>query len=459
MAFIPIDNRDDLRIGLYIKIEGSWFSHPFSTNTFKIKAAKDLATIRGLTKVRLLYDLERSDPKPSEKHSEEAPKTDLKKKPEEEAGNVSAESPPDLTTKQPTAAQPKPEETPETRREAFSARRKQLKKTDQAYQAVLQQSKLMFRELRTGHSKAIARASGMVESLGKVVGDPTSSMALMNLMSLSEDVEDFFMHSLNVCALSMMLAQAFTQDDEDIQDIGMGALFHDLGLLEAERKNNSPKAYRTTPDSRTLRKHPHNGRKVAEKFFGISTHSLDIIDFHHERLDGSGYPSGLLEQQIGLFSKIVMVVDEYDELCNQPDITKSLTPYEALCYLYAKRRGPLWDDAVVALVQMLSVYPPGSLIELSDGRLGVVSSINPQSRMAPWVMLYSTDIPREEARIIDLSQEDGLSIIKSFQPKEVSYAIREYLNPRRIISYFPSQTEQHSAPTPESILSAQSTNA
>ena len=447
MAFIPIDNRNDLRIGLYIKIKGSWFSHPFSKNTFKIKLEKDLTTLRGLTKVNLFYDPDRSDPIPSDESTGDNTPTSQGEKCTDTDKDICLESLDSSDEKLIPTAVVRVEETSETKREAFTARRKQLKKTDQAYQAVLQQSKAMFRELRTGHSKAIARASDMVESLSKVVGDPTSSMALMNLMGASEDVEDFFMHSLNVCALSMMLAQEFTQNNEDLEHIGMGALFHDLGLVESERKDSTPKAYRTSLDSKYLRKHPQEGKKMAERFFGISNDCLEIIAHHHERLDGSGYPSGLMSDEIGLCSKIVMVVDEYDELCNHPDVTKSLTPYEALCYLYAKRRGPLWDKAVVALVQMLSVYPPGSLVELSDGALGIVSSINPQSRMAPWVMLYSSELPREEARIIDLSQEDNLSIIQSFQPKDVPYAIREYLNPRHIISYFPSQADSTSSAT------------
>lgn len=449
MAFLPLNHPDDLRIGLYIKIEGSWFSHPFSTNTFKIKLDKDIETLRRLTKVRLLYEPDRSDPISSEEFPGKDVTPSLEPITEEE--NVT------LDSNQETIAHYREKETAERRRETHTARRKQLRKTDQAYQAVLQQSKLMFRELRTGHSKAMGRASDMVTSLGKIIGDPTSSMALMNLMSAPDDVDDFFMHSLNVCALSMMLGQAFTQEDEELTAIGMGALFHDLGLLEFERTNSGPKSYRSTPDSKVLRTHPQNGRTLTERFRGMSTDSLDIIDQHHERLDGSGYPSGLHEAEIGFFSKIVMVVDEYDELCNHPDISKCLTPYEALCYLYANRRGPLWDKAIVALVQMLTVYPPGSLVELSDETIGVVSSINPQTRMAPWVMLYSSEIPREEALIIDLSQESNLSIIKSFQPKEIPYAMREYLNPRRIISYFPSESEQPNTLPSQVLHSTQST--
>ncbi|MCA9471405.1 MAG: DUF3391 domain-containing protein [Nitrospirales bacterium] len=456
MAFIPIESPQDLRLGLYIKIQGSWFSHPFSKNAFKIKLQKDLETLQGLTKVRLLYDPDRSDPQTEhESVSEEA--TPYPRVNSASEVRISNDRESMALGQQPPPAHVTVYETPESRREAFLVRRKILRKTDQAYQAVLQQSKLMFQELRTGHSKAIVRASGMIESLNKIVSDPNSSMALMNLMSSPEEVEDFFMHSLNVCTLSMMLAQSFTDDAEDTQTIGIGALFHDIGLLEYERKTRDVKSYRTTLDSKTLREHPEEGNTIAEKFFGTASGCTHIIAHHHERLDGSGYPAGLRGEDIDFFTKIVMVVDEYDELCNHPDICKSLTPYEALCYLYGKRRGPLWDDAVVALVQMLSVYPPGSLVELSDSSLGVVSSINPQTRMAPWVMLYSQDIPREEACIIDLSQEENLAIARSLQPKDVPHNIRDYLNPRRIISYFPSQADEGQNTTlPERLYSAYS---
>ena len=67
--------------------------------------------------------------------------------------------------------------------------------------------------------------------------------------------------------------------------------------------------------------------------------SLDIVYQHHERLNGSGYPLGVRESSINFYAKIVMVADEYDELCNNPDPAKCLTPAEALSFLYAKQRG------------------------------------------------------------------------------------------------------------------------
>ena len=441
MAFLPLQQIDDLKIGLFIKLEGSWFSHPFPTNKFKIKGQKDLTILKGLKKVNILYDPEQSDSVAQEEAVEEsdAPRA---------VGAIPVVPIP--SEQETTLATPHEWLRDQERREAFEARRQQLRTAEQSYQEVLKQSKVMFQELRVGHTRALGKTTQMISSLGKIINDPGTSMALMNLMGSVEQGEDFFMHSLNVCTLSMMVGQEFKLGEDQLEWLGMGALFHDLGLLEYERGQKRFATSLSQSKVQSRKQHPEVGKDLAERLLGGANPSLEIIVQHHERLDGSGYPMGLTTTEIGLLSKIVAVVDEYDDLCNSPENTQSFTPYEALSYLYAKKRGVLWENAIVALVHMLSVYPPGSIVELSDGSYGVVSSINPHARMQPLVMLYAPDISREQALIIDLSKEQDLAITQNLRPKEVSKEIRDYLNPRRIISYFPSQPEPQPALLAES---------
>ena len=131
-----------------------------------------------------------------------------------------------------------------------------------------------------------------------------------------------------------------------------------------------------------------------------------------------------------------MVADAYDELCNNPQSEKSLTPYEAISRIYAKRQDEFWEKAVLALIQNLGVYPPSSIVEMSDGVFGMVTRINLLDRMRPTVMLYNADIPREEAIIVDLQQEPSVTIKLSLRPRDVPREIWKYLNPRGMISYF-----------------------
>ena len=393
--------------------------------------------LRTLSKVTILYDPELSDcviqdEPPPEKNSSPShePRAGTSRELEKEPLNPVVS---EILTE-------------EERQASFKVRLKQLRRAEQNYEASLKQSRIMFQELRNGRTRAIGRATTMISSLGKLIRDTDTSMALMNLMASADKEQDVFMHSLNVCTLSMMLGQAFELDEDQLECLGMGAMFHDLGLWESERMPNGSTTGISPKPHLSLKQHPTLGKSMANRVFGISHPCLEIIEQHHERLDGSGYPKGLTTKDLSLLSKLVMVVDEYDELCNLQDVSRRMTPYEALSFLYAKRREVQWEEAIVALIRMLTVYPPGSIVELSDGSFGVVSSINPHERMKPRVMLYAPDIPREHALILDLSQESHLSIVKNLRPGDVSKGIRDYLNPRRIISYFPSHPSQATAP-------------
>ncbi len=119
---------------------------------------------------------------------------------------------------------------------------------------------------------------------------------------------------------------------------------------------------------------------------------------------GRGTPKGLKGDAIHQFAQILMVVDAYDDLCNNLDLEKCLTPFEALSSLYTKRNSEFRGDVVSTLIRNLGVYPPSSIVELSDESIGVVTTTNPEDSLRPLVMLYAPEIPREEAIILDLAQ-------------------------------------------------------
>ena len=142
-----------------------------------------------------------------------------------------------------------------------------------------------------------------------------------------------------------------------LKTLGIVALFHDIGELEGGGRFIKKESKMNKHEQQVLRNHPKNGRKMIEGF-GFPKPSLEIITQHHERLNGTGFPEGLKEDSIHLLSKIVMVADAYDELCNNPQVEKSLTPYEAISRIYAKRQDEFWEEAVLSLIQNLGVYPP-----------------------------------------------------------------------------------------------------
>lgn len=423
MAFHPA-TREDFRIGLYIKLVGNWFAHPFSKSSFKIKDEKDLATLLALRNYKILYDPERSDPLPSSEMENDSC--------EDVHTSLDPSSPPIEENHQreisPYINSPK-------KLQASQVRLEKLKEAEKEYQEVLKQNKESMLEVKAGYGKGIRKAENLVNTLGEILDQNGALVSLMNFIGNQETGDDFNYHSLNVCMLSMVLGQGLDLPQDDIKTLGIGALFHDIGELEGGGRFIQKESKMNKHEQQVLRKHPKNGRKMIEGF-GFPKPILEVISQHHERLNGIGYPEGLKEDSIHLLSKIVMVADAYDELCNNPQSEKSLTPYEAISRIYAKRQDEFWEEAVLALIQNLGVYPPSSIVEMSDGAFGMVTSINLLDHMRPTVMLYNSDIPREEAIIVDLQQEPSVTIKLSLRSRDVPRKIWEYLNPRGMISYF-----------------------
>lgn len=415
-------NATDLRVGLYVKLAGSWFEHPFPTNTFKIKTDKELDIIRSLRNVKIMFDPDRSDPPPQTPGLD----TNLQQPltlplPAEEIDDSEAE---ELATER------------EQRLAMSKQRRQRLVEVEQSYQLVLDENKLLMREVSCGYVKGMRKAEKLMTALTDILGNDGSLVALMNLMGNHEVGDAFYYHSLNTAILSMVVARDLELPQTDIHMMGLAALFHDIGQTSDEGNIQAKGADFSEKYRQSLRRHPHLGKRMLEKGFSFPKPSLEAIFQHHERLNGTGYPQGLRNEAIHVFAKIIMVADAYDDLCNNIDAAKSITPYEAMRHLYTLRGSEYWEDAIVSLIRCLGVYPPSSLVELTDGSIGIVSTINLQDRLRPLVMLYNSDVPQEEAHIIDLSEHTQLAIKQSLRPNQLPAEIWDYLNPRSMIRYF-----------------------
>jgi len=441
MPFVPLEP-SALRLGLFIKIEGSWFSHPFPTNSFKIVASKDLETLQGLKKVKLFVDFERSDPETSaeldlpDSSSQEHPELQMVDEPGLD-GEGDASPPPDVDA---------PFEDPMQRKiaqhEAFQVYQSHLQEVEHQFQEVLQESKQMVQDVVAGRPRGLRTAQKVVGNLLDLLDGSDKSRALLNLIGSNETSEEFFFHATNVCSLSMMVGLDLGLSREENEKLAIGAFFHDVGELKFPAETLLRKGSMGKGELKTfLSTHTKYGVEIVEKVPNFPYEAVDIIRQHHERLNGTGVPSGKKEAQLNTFAKIVMVVDVYDELCHNPDPSRSMIPSEALSYLYVKCRHTLWHDAVVSLIKQLGVYPPGSLVNLNNQKIGIVTSVNFDNRLRPILLVHDEHASNQEPLVINLAEEDeSLMIVEAIRPGDLAPHIRECLNPRRMISYFPSNT-------------------
>jgi HD-GYP domain-containing protein (c-di-GMP phosphodiesterase class II) len=240
----------------------------------------------------------------------------------------------------------------------------------------------------------------------------------------------------------MMVGLDLGLSRQDNEKLALGAFFHDVGELKYPAETLLRKGMMGQGElMEFLGAHSQYGVEIVEKIPNFPYEAVDVIRQHHERLNGTGQPSGKKYAQISTFAKIVMVVDFYDELCHHPDPARSLTPSEALSYLYVKYRQTLWQDAIVSLIKQLGVYPPSSLVQLNNQKVGIVTSVNFDNRLRPIILVYDEHASTEEPIVLNLAEEDdSLTIVEAIRPGDLAPHIRDCLNPRRMISYFPSKT-------------------
>jgi HD-GYP domain-containing protein (c-di-GMP phosphodiesterase class II) len=210
---------------------------------------------------------------------------------------------------------------------------------------------------------------------------------IYNLSSIREKSDITYSHSLNVCALSVILAFKLKLHKSKIREIAIGSLLHDIGLTYI-----SPDLYKlnletcSEKEQREIKKHIIYGYSAIEKMDWLSPTAKDIIISHHERLNGSGYPFHLKEDRIKIGSRIIAVCDEFDSRVYGNFITK-MKVHDAIDYIVSKA-GILFDLGVVkTFVDSVAAYPTGILVRTNENEVGIVLRQNPQCPTRPVIRI------------------------------------------------------------------------
>ena len=136
---------------------------------------------------------------------------------------------------------------------------------------------------------------------------------------------------------------------------------------------------------------------------------MNIIKFHCERFDGSGFPKGCSGQRIPFLAAIVGIASEFDRLCNPREVAAVLTPSKATGRLYELRGRAFAEDLVVEFIQSVGLYPAGTVVELTTGDQGMVIEQNPKSRLSPRLAIFDSvegKVNPENYIFVDLKNED-----------------------------------------------------
>lgn len=418
---LPTISIDQLAVGLYVHVGLRWMDHPFAFNHFKIQTPEQIQTLRSLGVTHFQFDPERSDIPPPAPGSEPPP--------------------------QPATPSPPPGEDPIVK--AKLARLERIKKQKEAinacekrFQNAATTVKSIAKNLFARPEQAVKQAHDMVtEMVNSVLTDRDVAIHLMNDKLAGEEM---YVHSLNVSMLSVILGKEVGLDAIAIHMLGMGAMFHDIGKVEIPDKILLKTEPLTRAEEDFLRQHCIYGVDIGKRL-QLPKEALLIIAQHHEMADGSGYPSGCQADKISPLSRVVSIVNTYDNLCNPINLATALTPHEALSLMFSKQRSKYDAKALNTLIRSLGVYPPGTVVKLSNEVIGMVMTVNSSKPLKPSVLIYDPEIPKEEAIILDLEAEPDINISKALRPGQLPRPIYEYLSPRKRVTYYFDQAEKAKA--------------
>jgi HD-GYP domain-containing protein (c-di-GMP phosphodiesterase class II) len=315
--------------------------------------------------------------------------------------------------------------------EEFDAR-KTIKKT---YFNAVSFTKGVMKKIKSGEKISVKRAKRVVQTM---VDQLLEEQDLLLGMTAIKDYDDYtYHHSVNVSILSVALGQQLGFPRKALLDLGLAALFHDIGKLDIPPEILNKPAEFTDEEWLTVRKHPFWGVKEILDIRGFDHNAVmaAIVAFeHHIHHDNTGYPRRKTYPERDLFSKIVSIVDQYDGMTSARVYSRTpMTPDKALETMMTRSGTQLDPVLMKFFINMIGIYPVGSLVLLDTKELGLVyGATDVPSRPRVLVIVNANGQKIEDGIVVDLSgkNQDGRyerSIMRTMDPNKYKINLSEYL--------------------------------
>ncbi|MBE0449957.1 MAG: HD-GYP domain-containing protein [Clostridia bacterium] len=271
---------------------------------------------------------------------------------------------------------------------------------DVKHQKMIDDTKEVFRNIRETGELDLERIKHNVE---EVLPDMIrNNDVLMRLNQLKESDDYTFQHSLRVSILATMIGKWLGYSQEELIELGEAGLLYDIGkmnipdfIVKKEEKVNAE-------EFELIKKHAQFGYSILLKTKGVSSNIKYAALHHHERMDGSGYPLRLRENQIHDFAKIIMVCDVFDAMITDRPYRKGISPLLAADYL-SWSSGKLFDAEVCYIfIKKLSEYYVGKQVKLSTGEMGKIIFIDHNYPTRPLVQV--------DERFVDLAKDRSVHV-------------------------------------------------
>ena len=379
---IPVDM---LKPGMYVAdFNAGWLNHPFPLNSMLIASESDVARVRAAGIRSLLIDTERGD----DVGSEVPTATEAAREIHAEVTRFAEKATPMVAQRVPLA--------------------EEMARARGAFTEATRIIRSLMEDIRLGKQVDLAVTKPTVEKITASVLRNSNAMATMRrLKSLDEYT---FLHSVNVCAMLASFAKVLDMELNDIHDIALGGLIHDVGKMRVAMAVLHKPGRLNDDEFRHIKSHVILGSDLMRQTPGVPPLAMEVLDFHHERYDGSGYPKGLAGDAVPRVGRMAAIIDVYDAITSNRVYAKGMSPALAVQRLFEWSKHHFDPELMQLFLKSIGIYPVGSLVRLQSQRLGVVMAQTPENLLSP-VIRVIFDAKRQHyitPEVIDLSRPMGV---------------------------------------------------
>jgi len=277
----------------------------------------------------------------------------------------------------------------------------------------------------------------MQGAVNAIMQDESSLLGLANIKNYDEHT---FNHSVNVAIYAMAIGQRLGVPKKYLSQLGMAGLFHDIGKVSIPKEMLDKNGKLSPEELAVLRSHPIMGAETVmrmKEWGELSTRMIDAAFEHHLKYDLSGYPRPTQKRKITLFGKIVAIADFYDVLVRPRGDRRFPYVSEKILGIMLERSGKDFDPALVKVfINMIGVFPLGTLALLNTNEMGIVVHIQEDSELIdrPKVMLLQySDGEYQKGEVVDLRELDEKTgefkrtIVKTLDPNDYNINVGEYV--------------------------------
>ena len=295
-------------------------------------------------------------------------------------------------------------------------------RAQQAIQSLSEGIDEIFDSVANGGSLDMVKVKKSVEPMiDSISRNPD---ACIWLARMKQEDQYTYQHSLGASIWAVALGRQLGLPKSDLRSLAIGGLLFDVGKLQVDKELLNSDKPLTDEEFQQVRDHVNLGVEMIQGSGLMNQDVIDMITYHHERHDGSGYPKKLRGDDIPVFARIAAIVDCYDAITSHRSYARAIPPSTAIKMLYEWKDIDFQAELVEEFIQAVGIYPAGTLVELSSGEVAVVVAEYRTRRLRPKVMvLLDADKQALAAiRTIDLlnvkETEAGepLDIVSSLEP-------------------------------------------